>query len=81
MIARPKVSQNEWKTTEIGAWQSWKCLTLFPPRPNAQKRVLVDFGRKGLYNYACDTQLTCVTADDFEASDCTTFNCGAHAAL
>ena len=27
--------------------------------PNAGKRVLVDFGSKGLYNYAVDTQLYC----------------------
>ena len=32
MIARPKMSQIEWKTTEIRAWQSWKCLTRFLPR-------------------------------------------------
>ena len=25
--------------------------------PNAAKRVLVDFGSNGLYNYAIDTQL------------------------
>ena len=31
--------------------------------PNAAKRVLVDFGRKGLYNYAAGTQLD-VAADD-----------------
>ena len=26
------MSQNEWKTTEIRAWQSWEFLTLFLPR-------------------------------------------------
>ena len=34
MIARPKMSQNEWKTTEIRAWQSRTFLTLFLPRYN-----------------------------------------------
>ena len=33
MIARPKRSQIEWKTTEIGAWQNRNLLTLFLPRP------------------------------------------------
>ena len=27
------MSQIEWKTIEIGAWQSWTFLTLFLPRP------------------------------------------------
>jgi hypothetical protein len=46
--------------------------------PNATKRVLVDFGRKGLYNYAVDTQLTAATEkqpDDANA-DCS-LTCGA----
>ena len=30
MIARPKMSQNEWKTTEIRAWQSWPTSRPFP---------------------------------------------------
>ena len=32
MIARPKMSRNEWKTTEIGAWHSRTCLTRFLAR-------------------------------------------------
>jgi len=44
--------------------------------PNAAKRVLVDFGRKGLYNYAVDTQLTSVHGDEADATD-GAFDCGA----
>ena len=33
------MSQNEWKSTEIRAWQSWECLTLFLPR---SRRVSLD---------------------------------------
>ena len=43
MIARPKMSQNEWKTTEIRAWQSWTCLTLFLPRPRRWAVYREDF--------------------------------------
>ncbi|KAH8091112.1 hypothetical protein JL720_5995 [Aureococcus anophagefferens] len=32
MIARPKISRNERKTTEIGAFEVWECRTLFLPR-------------------------------------------------
>ena len=32
MIARPKMSQNEWKTTEIRASKVGQRLTLFLPR-------------------------------------------------
>ena len=31
------MSQNEWKTTEIRAWQSWECLALFLPRQVARR--------------------------------------------
>ena len=41
--------------------------------PNAAKRVLVDFGCKGLYNYAVDTQLV---AEAEEAGDAAAFECG-----
>ena len=30
MIARPKMSQDEWNTTEIRAWQSWPTSHPFP---------------------------------------------------
>ena len=39
MIACPKISQIEWKTTELGAWQSWRFLTLLPPRRAVARRV------------------------------------------
>ncbi|KAK7235303.1 hypothetical protein SO694_00068199 [Aureococcus anophagefferens] len=35
-----------------------------PEMQNAAKRVLVDFGRKGVYNYHVDKQLACVHGDE-----------------
>ena len=42
------MSQNEWKPTEIRAWQSWEFLTLFLPRWVAERLVLEARDARGL---------------------------------
>ena len=39
MIARPKMSQIEWKTIEIGAWQSWPTSHPFPAQVHLEVLV------------------------------------------
>ena len=71
MIARPKVSQIEWKTIELGAWQSWKFLTLFLPRrgtgarggraANRRRRGRDDDDGPAAAKCGADDLLECVT--------------------
>ncbi|KAH8098117.1 serine/threonine kinase [Aureococcus anophagefferens] len=56
-----KVAYNEVRVGDRGVVVG-PCMQ--PEMQNAAKRVLVDFGRKGVYNYHVDTQLTCVHGDE-----------------
>jgi len=56
-----KVAYNEVRVGDRGVVVG-PCMQ--PEMQNAAKRVLVDFGRKGVYNYHVDKQLTCVHGDE-----------------
>ncbi|KAH8057979.1 serine/threonine kinase [Aureococcus anophagefferens] len=56
-----KVAYNEVRVGDRGVVVG-PCMQ--PEMQNAAKRVLVDFGRKGVYNFHVDKQLTCVHGDE-----------------
>ena len=51
MITRPKISQNEWKTTEIGAFEVGQLRTLFLPGDE-----LVEARERAVHRWSCTGQ-------------------------